>query len=157
MRAKHSSHTFISVTGGLLGVRRAGTPDSAPTWSSAHISARSSDISTNSKSRTFLTTFGGSAAAGLYGPDPDRGGDPICDWDISGWVCFPAVAARPSRPVAIRDVVEKNWHELQASGVRHCPSCCNCGYRGDSVKYVIATQCNLCAPSLCLDNVPVPL
>ena len=122
MRAKHSSHTFISVTGGLLGVRRAGTPDSAPTWSSAHISARSSDISTNSKSRTFLTTFGGSAAAGLYGPDPDRGGDLICDWDISGWVCFPAVAARPSRPVAIRDVVEKTGMNCRLAGSGIAPA-----------------------------------
>lgn len=35
----------MSVTGGLLGVRRAGAPVSAPAWSSALISALSSDIS----------------------------------------------------------------------------------------------------------------
>ena len=35
------------------------------------MSPRSSDISTNSRSSTFLTTFGGNAAAGLNGPGDD--------------------------------------------------------------------------------------
>ena len=41
---------------------------SAGLGSSGHTSARSSDISTYSSASIFLTTFGGSAAAGLYGP-----------------------------------------------------------------------------------------
>ena len=42
--------------------------ESVGAGSSGHTSARSSDISTNSRARRRLTTFGGSAAAGLYGP-----------------------------------------------------------------------------------------
>ena len=36
-------------------------------------SVETSDISTNSRSRILLTTFGGSAAVGLNGPGPDKG------------------------------------------------------------------------------------
>jgi hypothetical protein len=70
-------------------------------------------------------------AAGLYGPSSDRGASAICHWDVIGWVCFPAAAARAS----------------------HCPSHqCICGCRGGSTKYVTASQCNFCA---CLGNIYV--
>ena len=69
MRAKHSSHTLMSVTGGFASKQYANCAASARGGSSTHISARRSDISTNWSSRIFFTTLGGKVAAGLYGPD----------------------------------------------------------------------------------------
>ena len=96
------------ITGGLPG-RRGVLPGAG---SSGHTSARSSDISTNSNARIRFTTFGGRAAAGLYGPGvcswaaPTAGCGP-CDSDCVefGVACVPcgpgwesAAVARTSRP-----------------------------------------------------------
>ena len=55
----------MSVTGGFDGARRDGCAASPVIGSSSQMSALSLDIP---RSRTFLTTFGGREAAGLYGP-----------------------------------------------------------------------------------------
>jgi hypothetical protein len=90
MRAKHSSHVIMLLTGGLA-VRRGTPAASLDVASSVHISPRSSAISTNSSANIFLTTFGGRAAAGLYGLD-------TCS---DGWSSSPPPAAfRPGVPAA---------------------------------------------------------
>ena len=75
--AKHSSHIFMSVTGGL------------PVGCMPHIRCgwflhqdilfQLSAISTNSRSRIFLITFGASDAAGLYGPGVESVGKLMAD------------------------------------------------------------------------------
>ena len=82
MRAKHSSHVIILLTGGLA-VRRGTPAASFDIASSVHMSPRSSAISTNSSDNIFLTTFGGRAAVGLYGPG-------ACS---DGWSSLPLLAA----------------------------------------------------------------
>ena len=83
--------------------------ESVGAGSSGHTSARSSDISTNSRARRRLTIFGGSAAAGLYSPGacscgvPSAGCEPCESVPVAGsvpWVpsCERAAAARTSRP-----------------------------------------------------------
>ena len=63
-KAKHSSHTLMSVTGGLFGVCGLCLKVGAPPPKCLLLR---SDI-TNSKSRIFLTTLGGREVPGLYGP-----------------------------------------------------------------------------------------
>ena len=81
------------------------------------MSAFSSAISTNSRSRIFLTTFGGRAAAGLYGPGESS---TVVAGDIAGWspggrnafaaAAAAAAAARMSRLVA--PPVEENMGSI---------------------------------------------
>ena len=59
------------VTGGFAVGLRVWCALSVGAISSIQMSPRSLDISTNSRSSTFLTTFGGNAAAGLNGPGDD--------------------------------------------------------------------------------------
>ena len=73
VRIYQSNHTLMLVTGSFDGARRDGCAASPVIGSSSQMSALSSDISTNSRSRTFLTTFGGREAAGLYGPGEESG------------------------------------------------------------------------------------
>lgn len=63
----YSSHDRTFVTGGLPG-RRGVPATSAEAKSLGQISARNSDISTNSSVRMLFTSLGGREAAGLYGP-----------------------------------------------------------------------------------------
>ena len=67
-------------------------------WGGASL-AVSSDISTNSKSRIFLTTLGGRDAAGLYGPWAPTGSGAIG----GGRVLFPAVAAAAASRLSPED------------------------------------------------------
>ena len=64
----------MSVTGGFAVGRRGGCPESEVGGSSTQTSAFNSAISTNSRSKTFLTTFWGRDAAGLNGPAVVREG-----------------------------------------------------------------------------------
>ena len=95
-------------TGGLA-ERREVPKGSLPAVSSDHMSPLSSDISTNSNAKIFLTILGGSEAAGLYGPAVCRASDTSGGGSISPglspWVppdrCWrSAAAARMSRPDA---------------------------------------------------------
>ena len=100
-----------------------------------------SDISTNSSSNTFLTTFGGRDAAGLYEPGVDNVAMARTGSEGPGPV-FAAVTAVVSMPEnAAREDLER-WHQWQLHGVRHLPQpCCHlCGVNRDilcSSRYVI--------------------
>ena len=123
MRAKHSSHNFMSVTGGLAGVRRAGCPVSVERGSSTQMSAVSSDISTNSRFRIFLTTLGSSETAGLYGPADVTGSVSCPGVRLPSSVCGAvAAAARRSRPVARLGVAENTGIDRSCAGSGIVPS-----------------------------------
>ena len=123
MRAKHSSHTFMSVTGGLAGVRRAGCPVSVEIGSSTQMSEVSSDISTNSRFKIFLTTLGGSEAAGLYEPADVTGSVSCPGVLLPSSVCGAvAAAARRSRPVARLGVAENTGIDRSCAGSGIVPS-----------------------------------
>ena len=86
----------MSVTGGFVAALR---DDCAGPASSSQISPLSSDISTNSKSSTFLATLGDSAAAGLYGPIDARAVATLPDGGAPGPSPVEAAAtAKRSRP-----------------------------------------------------------
>jgi hypothetical protein len=92
----------MSLTGGLP-VRREGLGASVEVVSSDQMSPRSSDISTNSRVRTRLTTFGGREAAGLYGPglcsETGSGGCAfVVETEVSGVGSSVAAAASRARP-----------------------------------------------------------
>ena len=71
--------------------------------SSAQMSPRRSDISTNSSSNTFFTTFGDREAAGLYGPGVDNIATARTGSEGPGAV-FVAVMAKVSLPeIAARE------------------------------------------------------
>ena len=98
IRVKHSSHTFISFTGGFPG-RQEGLEASVLDVSSAQMSPRSSDILTNSRARTRLTAFGGNEAAGPV-LCRERGIEHSSSAEPEGWVgtSLVAAAAKMSRP-----------------------------------------------------------
>ena len=85
----------MSVTGGFVVGRRGGCPESEEGGSSTQTSAFNSAISTNSRSKTFLTTFWGRDAAGLNGPAVVREG-PAGFWPEREVPV--AAAARRSKP-----------------------------------------------------------
>jgi hypothetical protein len=66
--------------------------------------AVSSDISTNSRSRIFLTTFGGRDAAGLYGPWAPMGSGAVGVGRVFLFAAAVAAASRPSPGLGIGTV-----------------------------------------------------
>ena len=88
-----STQWEMSVIGG-----RAGGGARPGTWGGASLVV-SSDISTNSKSRIFLTTLGGRDAAGLYGPWAPMGSGTIG----GGRVLLLAVAAAAASRLSPED------------------------------------------------------
>ena len=90
----------MSFTGGLAGWRRGWLVPSCWLASSGQMSARSSDISTNSSAKMRFTTLGGRAAAGLYGPAACRLTDTACGIASACWFLW--VAASPAAAAASR-------------------------------------------------------
>ena len=96
MTAANSENRFTQWEISVIG-RRAGN-GAWPGTADGESSVVSSAISTNSKSRIFLTTFGGSDAAGLKGPGCPTEGGAVAAVGVGPCGVADAAAASRSRP-----------------------------------------------------------